>query len=355
MKDIFKGVRRHISRLDADQLRVEYGRIADEMTATDALIRSIVQGIILLDDNGKITKTNPAAKSILGMDPENALSELAIPLGVASKREMTITYPDEKTIEIETVPMESGTLALLRDVTAEKERSEEELRVGATRAVRDLAAGVAHEIGNPLNALSLNLQLIRRELDADSPAAGCADECLEQVKRLDGILKGFLSALRASKPNLLPGNPAQPLQRCLDMLKVQFEQRRISVFLDIASALPRVAIDAAQMEQVFFNLLKNALEAMKDGGRIDIVIGADDNDVILSFKDDGIGMDEDTVVHLFEPYRTSKEHGTGLGLMISSRIVRDHGGSIAVESKKGEGTLFTVRLPRLERRIRALK
>ena len=120
-------------------------------------------------------------------------------------------------------------------------------------------------------------------------------------------------------------------------------------------SLPTTAIDVAQMEQVFFNLLKNAFEAIRDGGAIDIDVTYDDNDVIVRLKDSGLGMTSEQVAHLFEPYRTSKEHGTGLGLMITARLVRDHGGTIAVESEVGKGTTFTIRIPRLEKRVRALK
>ena len=137
-------------------------------------------------------------------------------------------------------------------------------------------------------------------------------------------------------------------------MKPQLEQRSITVTLDLPGALPAVALDKDQLEQVFFNLLKNAMEAIRDGGAIDIAIGSDDNDVFVRLSDDGLGMDAEQVAHLFEPYRRTKAHGTGLGLMITARIVRDHGGSIAVESRPGEGTTFTIRLPRLERRIRAL-
>ena len=125
--------------------------------------------------------------------------------------------------------------------------------------------------------------------------------------------------------------------------------------LDIPAALPNVAIDASQMEQVFFNLLKNALEAMKDGGEIDIALESDDQSVSVVFRDTGMGMDAEQLAHLFEPYRTTKEKGSGLGLMISKRIVTEHGGTIAAESAPGEGTAFTVSIPRLEKRIRALK
>jgi signal transduction histidine kinase len=240
---------------------------------------------------------------------------------------------------------------MIRDVSAERERTAEELERGATKSVCDLAAGVAHEIGNPLNAISLNLQILERD-PTDKEAI---DICKSQVKRLDGIIRGFLGALRPTKPNLAAGSLAEPLKNCLTALKGQFEERRIKVTLDVPAALPSVAIDKDKMEQVFFNLLKNALEAMKDGGTIDIDLNSDDLDVTVSFSDSGYGMTTEQLSHLFEPYRTSKEHGTGLGLMISARIVRDHGGTIAAESKVGEGTVFTVKLPRIERRVRVLK
>jgi signal transduction histidine kinase len=217
--------------------------------------------------------------------------------------------------------------------------------------VRDLAAGVAHEIGNPLNAISLNLQMLLRE----GGDTATVKECIHQVERLDGILKGFLQALRPSRPNLSPCSIAEPLTNCLKAMKPQFEERKIAVGVDVASALPMAAIDRAQMEQVFFNIVKNALEAMHDGGSLDIAVGSDDECVFVSIRDSGEGMPPERLARIFEPYGTTKTSGTGLGLMISSRIVRDHGGSIDAESAPGEGTVFTIRLPRIERRVRALK
>ena len=351
MKSFFDGVRRHIGNMDAEHLREQYRRLSDEVSSLDTLFSTISQGIIVLDERGEVAKSNPAARELLGMEPEDALQMLAIPQGKSSKREIDITYPEARNLEVQTMPMGDGTLVCLRDVTAERERTEEELRIGATRAVRDLAAGVAHEIGNPLNALSLNLQLLKRS-GGDKPEI---DECIRQVERLSGIIHGFLQALRPSKPNLVRGSVADPINGCLRAMKPQLEERSVTVTLNLPGTLPSVALDPAQMEQVFFNLLKNALEALRDGGSIDISLSSDDNDVITTVRDDGQGMTPEQVAHLFEPYRTSKEHGTGLGLMISSRIVRDHGGSISVESEPGEGTAFTIRLPRIERRIRALK
>ena len=351
MKDFFKGVRKHIDRLDAGHLREQYKLVADELASLDRIIDTLNRGIIVIDESGTVTRSNPAARKFLGVEPPEALSQLGIIPGKAIRREIEIAYPEKRILDLQTIPYEHGTIVYLRDITAEKKQTEEELRTGATKAVCDLAAGVAHEIGNPLNAIALSLQLVKRDpTDTEAIETG-----LNQLKRLDGIIRDFLTAIRPRKPNLMPGSVADPLKNCLAMLKPQFEERRITVTLDIPAALPNIALDAEQMEQVFFNLLKNALEAMSDGGKIDIALGSDDHDVFLSIRDNGSGMEAEQLATLFEPYRTTKEKGTGLGLLISKRIVTEHGGAIAAESQPGTGTTFTITLPRLEKRIRALK
>ena len=351
MKDFFKGVRRRIDKLDAAHLREQYRLVADEYARTDMLIHALKEGIVRIDSGGEVLQSNPAASRLLGADPASALQSMNLPLGTSSRREVVVTYPEERTLEIQTAPLGSETVVYIRDITAEKQRTEEELRTGATKAVCNLAAGVAHEIGNPLNAISMNLQLLKR----DPSDTATIDVCMDQVKRLDGIIRGFLAALRPSRPNLAPGSLADPLKSCLAVLRHQMEERRIAVTLDIPAALPPVALDKDQMEQVFFNIVKNALEAMHDGGSLAMEMDSDDRDVSVSFRDSGEGMSDEQLAHLFEPYRTTKEKGNGLGLMVSARIVRDHGGSISAESRTGEGTVFTVKLPRLERRIRELK
>jgi len=351
MSDFFKGVRKHIGKLDAAHLREQFERVADALERSETLIRTLKEGLVRLDAHGLVVQANPAARQLLGMPPEDFLPSLGLPLGKSSKREVEVTYPERRALEIQTIPFDDETIVYVRDVTAEKARTEEELRAGAAKAVCDLAAGVAHEIGNPLNAIALNIQMLERDpTDRES-----IEICKSQIKRLDGIIRDFLAALRPTKPNLAPGSLADPLKDCIATLRGQFEERRISVTLDVPSSLPTVALDREQMVQVFFNILKNALEAMKDGGAIAMSISSDDDTVAVRIADSGEGMPPERLAHLFEPYRTSKEHGTGLGLMITRRIVVDHGGTIDVESEAGRGTAFTVRLPRLERRVRALK
>ena len=351
MRDFFKGVRKHIDRLDESKLREQYMLLSQELANLDRIFESMSEGVVFCDLKGDVTYENPSARAILGSSAGEAIARLGIPLDAPAKQEVSIAYPEQKFATIQVLPDERGTLIIVRDTTAERAAAEREMESGAFRAVGTLASGIAHEIGNPLNAISLSLQLLKR----DPTDTETIDTCMAQVKRLDGIIRDFLAALRPQRPNLVPGSVVEPIRSCLAALKPQFEERQIRVTLDVTAALPVVALDKDKMEQVFFNLFKNALEAMKDGGTIAIDISADDRDVSIAVHDNGMGMDSAQIAHLFEPYRTSKAKGTGLGLMVSKQIVISHGGSIAAASTPGEGTTFTVTLPRIERRIRALK
>ena len=371
-------VAQRLDKLDsADRLR-QFRQLADEIGFFESVFDTLKEGVLVVSPQGELlyannaaealtgspcskTRGKPIRKTIPGWDWDNLLRPARDGWSRASAQELEVLYPEHRILEINAMPSRNGTVLLVRDVTLARAREESARETSRTDAVRDLAAGVAHEIGNPLNAISLNLQLLarefRREPDADRRERLLHDISTAQneVKRLEGIIKGFLSALRPAKLNLVPGSLVEPLTDTLDAMKAQFEDRRIKTALNLPTALPTVLVDRAQMEQVFFNLIKNALEAMKDGGSLDIEVASDDRDVRVVFSDNGSGMDAATLAHIFEPYQTSKEHGSGLGLMLSRRIVHAHGGEIDVESKPGAGTVFTVRIPRLEKRVRRLK
>ena len=378
MSVFFDKVAQRLDKLDAADRRRQFRQLADEIGFFESVFDTLKEGVIVVSPAGDLLYANAAAealtgcpcskarskpirKTIPGWDWDNLLQPARDGWNRASAQELEVLYPEHRILEINAMPSKNGTVVLVRDVTLARAREESERESSRTDAVRDLAAGVAHEIGNPLNAISLNLQLLarefRREPDEERRARLLHDISTAQneVKRLEGIIKGFLSALRPAKLNLVPGTLLDPLTDTLEALKAQFEDRRIETALNLPTALPTVLVDRAQMEQVFFNLIKNALEAMKDGGSLDIEVASDDHDVRVVFSDNGSGMDAATLAHIFEPYQTSKEHGSGLGLMLSRRIVHAHGGEIDVESKPGAGTVFTVRIPRLEKRVRRLK
>ena len=371
-------VAQRLDKLDAADRRRQFRQLADEIGFFESVFDTLREGVLVVSPAGDLlyanhaaesltgcpcskTRGKPIRKAIPGWDWDNLLQPARDGWNRASAQELEVLYPEHRILEINAMPSKNGTVVLVRDVTLVRAREESERESSRTDAVRDLAAGVAHEIGNPLNAISLNLQLLarefRRETDETRRTRLLHDISTAQneVRRLEGIIKGFLSALRPAKLNLVPGSLVDPLTDTLDALKAQFEDRRIQTQLSLPSALPTVLVDRAQMEQVFFNLVKNALEAMKDGGSLEIEVDADDRDVHVVIRDNGSGMDAATLAHIFEPYQTSKEHGSGLGLMLSRRIVHAHGGEIDVESKPGAGTVFTVRIPRLEKRVRRLK
>ena len=380
MRGFFNKVAEHIDKLDAEGQRKQYRLLVEELSFYESVFQSLREGVMVVDAAGNAAYANEAVARLTGFDGKKARGRpvrhllpdwdwdnLLTPSGEGkgwtrqASCEIEVTYPEHRILEIQSTPSPTGTLLLVRDVTLARAQEESARESSRTDAVRDLAAGVAHEIGNPLNAISLNLQLLgrefRREPDEERRARLLHDISTAQneVKRLEGIIKGFLSALRPAKLNLVPGSLVDPLTATLDAMKAQFEDRRIKTQLSLPSALPTVLVDRAQMEQVFFNLVKNALEAMKDGGSLEIEVDADDRDVHVVIRDNGSGMDAATLAHIFEPYQTSKEQGSGLGLMLSRRIVHAHGGEIDVESKPGTGTAFTVRIPRLEKRVRRLK
>ena len=371
-------VAQRLDKLDSADRRRQFRQLADEIGFFESVFDTLREGVLVVSPTGDLlyanhaaetltgcpcskTRGKPIRKAIPGWDWDNLLQPARDGWNRASAQELEVLYPEHRILEINAMPSKNGTVVLVRDVTLARAREESERESSRTDAVRDLAAGVAHEIGNPLNAISLNLQLLarefRREPDEERRTRLLHDISTAQneVKRLEGIIKGFLSALRPAKLNLVPGTLLDPLTDTLEALKAQFEDRRIETALNLPTALPTVLVDRAQMEQVFFNLIKNALEAMKDGGSLDIEVASDDHDVRVVFSDNGSGMDAATLAHIFEPYQTSKEHGSGLGLMLSRRIVHAHGGEIDVESKPGAGTVFTVRIPRLEKRVRRLK
>jgi len=380
MRGFFNKVAEHIDKLDAEGQRKQYRLLVEELSFYESVFSSLREGVLVVDAAGTTVYANEAVARLTGFDgakakgrpvrhilPDWDWDNLLAPSDEGqgwtrqASCEIEVTYPERRILEVQATPSVNGTVLLVRDVTLARAQEESARESSRTDAVRDLAAGVAHEIGNPLNAISLNLQLLarefRREPDEERRARLLHDIATSQneVKRLEGIIKGFLSAIRPAKLNLVPGSILDPLTDTLDAMKAQFEDRRIQTQLNLPTALPTVLVDHAQMEQVFFNLVKNAIEAMKDGGSLDIEVAADDRDVHVVFRDNGTGMDAATLAHIFEPYQTSKEQGSGLGLMLSRRIVHAHGGEIDVESKPGAGTAFTVRIPRLEKRVRRLK
>ena len=372
-----------LDRLDPKSLQAQFLRLAQERGLLDTIFQSIQEGLIVIDATGRITYTNRAAEQFLGFSGEQArgrpvatiLRDLdwdrILRLDPAEwsrmiSQEIEVTYPEHRVLSFYVVPLarsrqpdKEGALIIMRDVT--RERSAESTMVESERinAIKLLAAGVAHEIGNPLNALNIHLQLLDRELDglpeANRPSLKeLAQVARAEVGRLDLIITQFLRALRPAKPEPVPTHIDTLAKETLTLLRQEIEDRSIRVEMHSATPLPPVSVDPNQMKQAFFNVIRNAVQAMPNGGSLQINLTSGDRYLAVVFRDTGVGIPASDLGRVFQPYFTTKPDGTGLGLMIVQRIVQDHGGMIEIASKPERGTVFTILLPLDERRVRLL-
>jgi len=380
--NFYQRVAERVRRIDPDTLHTQFARLVAERGFLETLFQSIQEGVLVINPDASLQFANAAAERLLGFRFNDVkgrpvlnllrdfdLDELlAAPAGGAPSdwnravtREVEIAAPAPRVLSLYALPVENAPqnslLVILRDITRERDQESSLLESERRDAIRLLAASVAHEIGNPLNALNIHLQLMRRELKNNDPAA--LDELLSvaqsEVGRLDAIIAQFLKAVRPSQPKLEPADPAKLLQEALLLLKPEFENRRIAVSLEIPAGLPALQLDPVQIKQVYFNLMKNATEAMPDGGALQITFTVSDRWLSIAFLDSGHGLSPDELARLFQPYHTTKAKGSGLGLMISQRIVQDHGGHFEVSSKQGAGACFRILLPLADQRVRRLK
>jgi two-component system, sporulation sensor kinase E len=381
-------------------------RLAQEKGFLETVFNAIQEGIIVTDSAGRITYLNGAACELFGLAGEdsigkqldervrgldwNALTHSGGPV----TRDLEIFYPRNRFINFYSVPLviepredtvtavadrapqttseprtasaatatteQVGYAIIMRDITESRRTVEKTIESERLNALTLLAAGVAHELGNPLNSLNIHLQLMERQAGkikskAREELQHSIDICRDEINRLDSIVSQFLRAIRPSRPQLRPENINTIVEETVRFFSAEIEARDVVVETELHSDLPLLQLDRDQMKQAFYNVIKNSFEAMRRRGILRIRTDRDESHVRVSFIDNGGGMSAEALSHVFEPYYTTKATGTGLGLLIVRRIVREHGGELAIESTEGKGLTLTIRLPLSEQRVRMLE
>ena len=372
-----------LDTLDSVNLANLVQRLARERGVFEEIFNTLQEGVLVIRDDGAIEYANHAAGRLVGLGEDVAGQTLwrLVPglrnsLGAALDgdgaapvvaREFELTYPEPRAVRLYMVPFRAPGAGqarrfavILTDITKERATTERRIESERNSSIVLLAAGVAHELGNPLNSLTIHLQLIERRLKRlkDAREAAALGEslriCRDEVARLDGIISNFLGAIRPQPPDLAETELGALVAEVLRVQHRELEDRGVAVEVE-AAPVPAVLADRNQIKQVIFNLTKNAMEAMEPGGSLRIRSRADDDSVYLVFADTGSGIRAEDLGRLFQPYHTTKPGGNGLGLMIAQRIMRDHGGQVGIESKQGVGTVVTLQFPRRDRRARMLK
>lgn len=370
-----------LDKVEPGEIQQIVARLIREKGFLEQVFEALLEGVILLDPDGTIAFVNRAACGLFGLDPERAVGEpldrqvrgldwasLAKP-GHTVSRDLEVFYPENRFLNFYLAPIsdEEATDAappayvmLVRDLTRTRAEAQETLETERLNALTLLAAGVAHEIGNPLNSLDIHLQLLGRKFRKlppgdRAPLQEHLTTARQEIQRLDSILKQFLAAVRPTAPRRERVDLNDLIQQTLRLLEPELEARGIAVELDLAEPLPPASLDAGQFQQVFYNLIRNAYQALRErDGRITLRTGANDYEYRLAIEDNGSGISPEHMGAIFEPYRTTKSSGSGLGLLIVRRIVREHGGEIEIESEEGRGTRIVIYLPRGERTVRLL-
>ena len=335
----------------------------------------------MTDPRGRIVYLNDAASDFFGLIEETSLGQ---PLGEQVRgldwpsltgaddlvsRDMEVFYPAHRFLNFYVVPLrlqdsgadvgQLGHAMIVRDITESRNATQTTIENERLSALTMLAAGVAHEIGNPLNSLTIHLQLMERKLRKLPPdQRNDLDEPLriarEEIRRLDFIVSQFLRAIRPGEVVTAPADVNAVLEESVSFLTAEIADRDILVELELDPALPPLELDRDQMKQAFYNVIRNSFQAMKSGGILRIATTLEPDYVAVAFADSGGGIAPENMGKVFDAYYTTKSSGSGLGLLIVRRIVREHGGEIELRNDTGRGLTVTIRLPHGDRRARML-
>ncbi len=344
-------------------------RMEQELRESELKFRKVfngsMDGIVLFDNQYRIIEVNPSASELLQLKDDHLtemnlfhilapyqIENLAQPAEAMSLDEMdnevpfVLNHPDQRILEFSFKRniIHNMNLAIFRDVTERKELEERVRKSDTLHVVGELAAGIAHEIRNPMTALKGFIQLLKGNIEGEYSLY--FNVITSELKRIESIITEFLILAKPQAIVYEEKNVVQIVKDTMDLLHAQANLGNVQMHLNVLDEIPLIYCEQNQLKQVFINILKNAIEVMPRKGNVYVSIQRKGEEhIVISLRDEGCGMAEDKLKRLGEPFYTTKERGTGLGLMVSYKIIEEHQGTIEVESEEGVGTVFHLTLP----------
>lgn len=368
-------VRRVIGKLeqmDRGALQSFIRQLGEERDFFHFIFDSMTEGVLITDEEHRVLFANNTAGVLLNMersklrhepvfhciksaDLHNMLTNALVHHERIRNREVGLYYPSDRILNLNVFPLlrdgvSYGNVIIFMDITREKKEQQQLRRAESMAALSAITAGIAHEIKNPLGAIDLHLQLMERRIRKDERHSGGRLQgylqiVQQEVRRLNTIVVDFLAAIRPMKVNPSRISPNRIVEDLAEFIQIGLEAQGTELVLDLDDHMPGVLLDYRLTRQALLNLINNGKEALESGGCVRVSTRVDGDFAVVEVADNGPGIEKEKLNSIFEPYYTSKNYGTGLGLTIVYRIVQEQGGQIAVNSEPGEGTVFQIRFP----------
>lgn len=377
-----KILERLIKRLEPSQRQMvgDYlGRLARENILLERIFNSMQEGVLVVDERRRLVLVNRAAGFLLDLPAEKRGSVLEETIddpvireivdegfelpGQAAVKEIKVLRPRSRWIRVSRTSLWDGEggfrgiLLLFTDYTRQRQIEEAAGRAERLDLLSYLTAAVAHELGNPLSSLSIHAQLIDRRTrhSRDDKLKRSTRVLQEEISRLDEIVGQFLKALRPAPLELSEEDLVEVAERALALLEDELKKKKIGLQRVYSRSPVRGRFDRNLIKQVIINLIKNSARAMHRGGLIEVGVKERDSHILVSILDQGEGIPADELSDIPRAFFSGGSEGSGLGLLVVYKIVRQHGGTLEIKSEAGVGTEVVVRLPRRPARIKLLK
>jgi len=361
-----------IEKMDRTQIRQLVSDIAGDNELLEMVMESMSDGVVVTDREDNILMVNKSAERMFPFSTDD-LIEKPLNQAIGDKeireflkenlhgldrildQEFTLGDGYSRTLSLSIMPLVrqgwiTGNVIHIEDVTEKRAKEARLRRAESLAALTTLTAGVAHEIKNPLGSIGIHLELMKKEMSGKKQieTQKVLENLLiikEEVDRLNRIVMDFLFTVRPMNAELSYDELNRVVRELLDFMKFELSEAGITVDTDLTKTGPQILMDERYMKQAVLNILKNAISAMPDGGRLRVQTVQKGNELLLKISDTGVGIPDEHMDKIFEPYFTTKDFGSGLGLTLVYKILKEHMGDIEINSKVGEGTSITLSFP----------